>query len=345
MDLMIQLGLVGLLMVLLLAGFLWVAVRLLSRATDPLAQWQQLADPSAAGPWPVPVPVVSERLVPTQPAQQPEVAAVDVAPISEPVAPPAGCLPCPDGAQVLLSVQEVSRSFTSSSGEKVNVLSSVSVEIREGDMVAIVGSSGAGKTTLLHLLAGLDTPDSGRIFWLGRPLPSREGKALRDYRAEKVSLVFQSLNLVTHLTAEENAALPLLCRGVPWDEVVAVARENLRLLGLEQKFRQRPAHLSGGEQQRVAVARAFTSRAELILADEPTGSLDPATAAGVMEAFHQLSRRWRKTVVLVTHNVNLARRYSDRLLLCTPQGLVDITRRSKGRLAPLSPGRSSRPNN
>jgi lipoprotein-releasing system ATP-binding protein len=152
-------------------------------------------------------------------------------------------------------------------------------------MTAIIGPSGRGKSTLLNLLGGLDPVYEGVIRFRGVELPKEEGTALRTYRGEKIGFVFQELNLITHLTATENVALPLLCRGAKRAEAMEKARKNLRCVGLEERADQRPA-LSGGERQRVAITRAFTTDAEFILADSRPAHSTRATRAGHEPVLH-----------------------------------------------------------
>jgi putative ABC transport system ATP-binding protein len=226
----------------------------------------------------------------------------------------------------LFALRAVSKSYREPSGRQVPVLRCVNLDLYPG-VTGILGPSGQGKSTLLHLLAGLDVPDGGVIFFRGQALPEAEGPALRAYRGRHVSFVFQDLNLVTHLTAEENAALPLLCRGTRRREALARARQNLELVGLGELAGRLPAQLSGGEKQRVALARAFAADADVTLADEPTGSLDTATGTAVMRAFRDLARLHDRPVVLVTHDEALAARFCDRLVRCSPHGFVEAAPR------------------
>lgn len=226
----------------------------------------------------------------------------------------------------LVQIEGVAREYVDQAGERVLAVQNADMRVEEGELVAIIGPSGQGKSTLMNLIGGLDQPTRGEVRYRGEPLPSAEGEGLRRHRAEHVAFVFQELNLVTHLAAEENAAMPLLARGVRRKDALARARHNLEKLGLGTLVHRRPGQLSGGQKQRVAIARAFTSDAPLILADEPTGSLDPKTASEVMDGFFELSREQGKTVVLVTHNTSLARRYCDRILRCTSEGLVELER-------------------
>jgi ABC-type lipoprotein export system ATPase subunit len=224
----------------------------------------------------------------------------------------------------LVELRRVSRVFVDASGVSVTAVADASLSIERGEIVGLIGPSGQGKSTLLNLIGGLDVPSAGSILFAGRELPRAECEELRAHRAERVSFVFQDLNLVTHLSALDNAALPLVCAGVPRAEALARARESLARLEIGELSHRLPNELSGGQKQRVAIARAFTSRAPLVLADEPTGSLDPKTARDVMDAFCASARAKGRTVLLVTHNTSLARRCCDRIVRCTASGLVEL---------------------
>ena len=235
--------------------------------------------------------------------------------------------PAAGRTRALARLERVTREYSNPSGPPVVALKDVDLEIFEGEILGIIGPSGQGKSTLLNLLGGIDFPTRGRVSFRGRALAREEGEPIRAHRSQHVSFVFQDLNLVSHLDARENAALPLICRGATRAEALARARGHLEALGLAGELRRRPAQLSGGQQQRVAIARAFTSEANLILADEPTGSLDPTTADEVMSAFARLSRAEGRTVVLVSHNTSLAKRYCTRIVRCTTNGLQEVWRR------------------
>jgi ABC-type lipoprotein export system ATPase subunit len=224
----------------------------------------------------------------------------------------------------LFSLRGVCKAYREPSGKAVVVLDGVNLDFHPG-VTGLLGPSGQGKSTLLNLLGGLDVPDRGVVRFRGWPLPGVENAVLRGHRAKRISFMFQDCNLISHLTVEENAALPLLCRGVRRHDALELARRNLRLVGLHEVLRRRPAQLSGGQRQRVAVARAFTSEADVILADEPTGALDPGTAEPVMQLFSRLARLSGRPVILVTHNEDLALRYCDHLLRWTDKGIEDVT--------------------
>jgi len=241
-------------------------------------------------------------------------------------------------SDVLVRLRGVAREYPSPEGKPIIALRDVDLDVRRGEALGIIGPSGLGKSTLLNILAGIDFPTRGEVRYAGVKLPSSEADELRRHRAERVSIVFQDLNLISHLSALENAALPLLCRGVKRAEALAQARSNLERLGLGELLRRLPSQLSGGQKQRVAIARAFTSRAPLILADEPTGSLDPETAREVMDAFAELAREHGTTWVVVTHDPRLARRYCDRVLACTALGLEPVEERPPGAGGKPPPG-------
>lgn len=187
----------------------------------------------------------------------------------------------------------------------LDILDAIDLSISEGDSVAIVGASGSGKTTLLGLLAGLDLPSRGRIALAGQPLDALDEEARAALRAREVGFVFQSFHLLPSLTAEENIALPLELAG---REDPARVREVLEAVGLGPRARHYTRQLSGGEQQRVALARAFVARPRILFADEPTGSLDHATGKQVSDLLFALNAGSGTTLVLVTHDLQLASR-------------------------------------
>ena len=191
-------------------------------------------------------------------------------------------------------------------GETLGILRSVSLELAAGDTVAIVGSSGSGKSTLLGLLAGLDLPSGGDVWLAGTRLNGLDEDARARLRQRFVGFVFQSFQLLPALTALENVMLPLELAGEP--EARARARAMLERVGLGKRLGHYPRHLSGGEQQRVALARAFVAEPKLLFADEPTGNLDPATGAQVIDLLFALNREQGTTLVLVTHDPALAAR-------------------------------------
>ena len=186
------------------------------------------------------------------------------------------------------------------------ILRDIGLEVMPGEAVAIVGASGSGKSTLLALLAGLDTPSAGAVELDGASLFALDEDARAELRGRAVGFVFQTFQLLPSLTALENVMLPLELAGR--DDAEAAAREMLARVGLAERLHHYPKHLSGGEQQRVALARAFVMRPKLLLADEPTGSLDAEAGEAVIALLFQMNREAGTTLVLVTHDENLAQR-------------------------------------
>jgi putative ABC transport system ATP-binding protein len=199
----------------------------------------------------------------------------------------------------------------------LTILDDINVSIAAGETVAIVGASGSGKSTLLGLLAGLDTPTTGNVKLFGEDLFSRDEDARAALRAAKVGFVFQSFQLLPHLTALENVLLPMELSGVAPDgqDPTAAARALLARVGLGERLSHYPKYLSGGEQQRVALARAFVGHPPLLLADEPTGSLDARTGEAVIDLMFELNRERGSTLVLVTHDLEIAARCGRRIEL------------------------------
>jgi putative ABC transport system ATP-binding protein len=190
--------------------------------------------------------------------------------------------------------------------QTVTILDDITIEIPDKQRVAIVGPSGSGKSTLLGLMAGLDRPTSGSIVLDGSDVTAMPESALARYRREKIGYIFQSFHLIPTLTALENVSVPLELGGDP--QAVARATQLLEAVGLQTRLRHYPVQLSGGEQQRVAVARAFACRPPVLLADEPTGNLDSATGARIIDLILDLHRDYGTTLVLVTHDPSLAGR-------------------------------------
>jgi lipoprotein-releasing system ATP-binding protein len=201
----------------------------------------------------------------------------------------------------MIEVKELHKSYGTT-----EVLKGVNGRISKGDFITIVGASGAGKSTLLHLVAGLDSYNSGSISFDGLSLGNLSKKELNDYRNNHVGLVFQFHNLLPELTALENITLPRWISGQMDDSAERKANELLQLLGIEHRAHHLPNEMSGGEQQRVAIARALINEPELLLADEPTGNLDSANAAAVHELLLKLNQELGQTIVVVTHNKELA---------------------------------------
>ncbi|VVM05620.1 ABC transporter ATP-binding protein [Methylacidimicrobium tartarophylax] len=202
-------------------------------------------------------------------------------------------------------LDRVSKSY--GSGENATcALRSVSLEIEEGEFVALVGPSGCGKSSLLHLLAGIDRPSEGKVVVLGESLAALEERKLTEMRLRKIGIVFQFFNLLPTLTAEENVELPGLLGGMSPKEARQRARALLEEVGLAHRSRHPPEQMSGGEMQRVAVARALLLEPGLVLADEPTGNLDSEASQVVIDLFRDLGRRHGATLVLATHSQEVA---------------------------------------
>jgi predicted ABC-type transport system involved in lysophospholipase L1 biosynthesis ATPase subunit len=196
----------------------------------------------------------------------------------------------------------------------VPALRGVSLQVCQGERVALLGKSGSGKSTLLNLLGGLDRLSSGSIEVAGQDLARISSRRLARHRLQTVGMIFQSFNLIASRTALENVVLPLIFAGRARCDRLAVAQQALEAVGLGHRLSHRPAELSGGEQQRVAVARALVNRPAILLADEPTGNLDSATAAEIINLITNHVRAHATTLILVTHDEELAGRCTDRLL-------------------------------
>ena len=190
----------------------------------------------------------------------------------------------------------------------------VSLEVRPGERIALLGKSGSGKSTLLNLIGGLDRPTSGRIEACGKDLAGMTADELASYRLSAVGMIFQAYNLIPSRTALENVELPMILAGRPAVERRGAARAALEAVGLGQRLHHRPPELSGGEHQRVAIARALVNHPAVLLADEPTGNLDSATAAEIMALLLVHVRREGITLILVTHDEELARHSADRIV-------------------------------
>src|SRR6187549_3781556 len=219
----------------------------------------------------------------------------------------------------VLKAENLTKKVTSPEG-MLTIVDDVSLDIAAAESVAIVGASGAGKSTLLALLAGLDSPTSGRITLAGADLTALDEDGRARLRAERVGFVFQSFHLLPSLTAVENVMLPLELAGRR--DARSAAMETLARVGLEQRTGHYPRQLSGGEQQRVALARAFVTRPAVLFADEPTGNLDTTTGARIGELLFEMNETSRTTLVLVTHDNALAAKFG-RVLRMQAGGLIE----------------------
>jgi putative ABC transport system ATP-binding protein len=212
---------------------------------------------------------------------------------------------------------------------EVHALRGVSLRIEAGEFVSIMGPSGSGKSTLMHLLGALDTPTSGEVFFQGRALHAVSDRELSLIRRTRIGFVFQFFNLLPTLTAVENVALPLLLGGWRRSRALKPAQEGLERVGLSGRAPHFPDEMSGGEMQRVAIARALVSNPEAVLCDEPTGNLDSATSAEILRLLRSIPEPGRRSVVMVTHDVDAAQ-YADRLVRLR-DGLIESEQPAKGR--------------
>ncbi|MGH9713774.1 MAG: ABC transporter ATP-binding protein [Candidatus Acidiferrales bacterium] len=212
----------------------------------------------------------------------------------------------------IVRAEDLRKTFHSGQQE-ISPLSGINFSIGRGELISIVGPSGAGKSTLLHILAALDTPTSGAVYFGGNSLQSLSEAELAEYRNRGVGFVWQRHHLLPDFTAAENVAMPLLVRGEGLGQALRAAEEWLGEVGLADRAAQCAGELSGGEQQRVAIARALVNRPAMLLADEPTGDLDERSAEIVFDLLQRLHRSHHLTSILATHNLSLARR-TDRVL-------------------------------
>lgn len=216
------------------------------------------------------------------------------------------------GDGVAVRAERVSRHYDMGAAV-IRAVDEVTLGIRAGEFVALLGSSGSGKSTLLNLMAGLDRPTGGAIFANGRNLSGLSSLELARYRSRTVGMVFQSFNLLPRMTLEENVELPLRLAEVDRGERGARVQEALERVRLEKRLTHRPSELSGGEQQRAALARALVNRPTLLFADEPTGNLDSATGESIMLLLKEIQQKLGMTIVMVTHERPLAERFADRI--------------------------------
>ncbi len=199
-------------------------------------------------------------------------------------------------------------------GSDVLALRGVDLDVADGQFLGIVGVSGSGKSTLLHLIGGLDSPDEGDVAVDGHSLCGMSKKEMALYRRKKIGFVFQSFYLVPNLTAVENVRLALTLQGIYGSERSRLADEAIERVGMTHRSGHKPGQLSGGEQQRITVARAIVSQPRLLLADEPTGNLDRATAKSLMDLVNEIRKADGTTIVMVTHDESLAETYCDRII-------------------------------
>ena len=205
----------------------------------------------------------------------------------------------------LIEVKDAIKTYQTGD-DSFNALNCVSLSVEEGEFVAIMGASGSGKSTFMNMLGTLDKPNSGSYYLDGIDMLNLTPNQVAEIRKEKMGFVFQGFNLIARTTALENVELPMIYKGVPEEERITRAKAALKIVGLEAREDHMPNQMSGGQQQRVAIARAIINDPPLILADEPTGNLDTKTSIEVMEFFVRLNEKTGKTIILVTHEPDIA---------------------------------------
>lgn len=247
-------------------------------------------------------------------------------PLTQPL-PPSNIARAEGGRNVIIRLDSVTKVY-SGDGVGTPALRGVSLEILEGEFVAIVGPSGSGKSTLLHIIGGLDKPTSGKVYIDGVDISKLSDKDLAELRNKKIGFVFQAFNLISRMDALNNVAFPLGARSTPPKIRKQLALSDLQLVGLGEKAYRTPSRLSGGEQQRVAVARALVTEAPILLCDEPTGNLDTKTTQAITELLYKLNKEHGKTVIVITHNVEVAKA-ADRILFIR-DGRIEREERLRG---------------
>jgi len=234
--------------------------------------------------------------------------------------------------RLILETVEVEKAYQMGK-VKVSALRGVSLQIEEGEFVAIFGPSGSGKSTMLHVLGGLDRPDKGSVLVDGTDLSTLNDSKLADIRLHKIGFVFQFFNLLPKLTALRNVELPLTLADVSEDESLEKAKEMLELVGLKDRIDHRPTEMSGGEQQRVAIARALINNPKIVLADEPTGNLDTTTGWDIVNLMKRFNEKKKQTFVVVTHDQSVAET-ADRMIQLKDGKIQGIKRGSRRELRP-----------
>ena len=210
-------------------------------------------------------------------------------------------------SEVILKAENIYKSFKTVKKVRLDILKGISLEIEPEKITVIVGASGAGKSTLLHLLGALDRPDSGEVFYEDENIFKLSDERLAKFRNRNIGFIFQFHHLLPEFTALENVAIPQMINGTSLKDASEKSKELLETIGLSERTEHKPAELSGGEQQRVAVARALANNPQIIFADEPTGNLDSANSEQIHKLIAELKKKYNKTFVIVTHNQNLVK--------------------------------------
>ena len=212
----------------------------------------------------------------------------------------------------MIEIKNLARQFQAG-GQKVRAVDDISLKVKEGEFIVIMGPSGSGKTTLLNLLGGLDRPTNGKILVDGEDIVRLKDNDLTTYRRDMVGFVFQSFNLLTLHTAVENVSIPMIWQGEKNKDRIERAKKLLESVGLSERLFFKPTQLSGGEKQRVSIARALANAPKIILADEPTGNLDSATGGEIIKLLKQINKELKVTIIIITHDVDIARA-ADRII-------------------------------
>lgn len=241
--------------------------------------------------------------------------------------------PVPETKKPLIEMHGIRKSYYIGKPNELEILHGIDLTVYPGEFVAIVGESGSGKSTLMNIIGVLDKPTSGEYTLDGINIHDAKDNQLADIRNRKIGFVFQTYNLIGRQSALKNVELPMLYAGVPGGERTRRAKEWLERVGMGERMKHQPNELSGGQKQRVAIARAMVNEPALILADEPTGALDSQTSRTVMDLFHEMHNTYHKTIVLITHNPELADECERVLTL--RDGLIVSERKGSGKRAAL----------
>lgn len=226
-------------------------------------------------------------------------------------------------AKTIIDMKGIVKKFYIGQPNELTILKGIDLTVQEGEFVSIVGQSGSGKSTLMNIIGALDRPTEGEYFLDGISINQAGDTQLSDIRNSKIGFVFQTFNLIPRTSALKNVELPMLYASVPGSQRTARAKELLRMVEMDERMGHLPNELSGGQKQRVAIARAMANDPAIILADEPTGALDSATGRLVMDLFHRLHREQGKTIVLITHNPELADE-TQRVITIHDSRVIDV---------------------